>query len=161
VFGAPAVISPAGVLGRRPVLAAGPAGVLASWARVESGAPQDPTDAPAYAWVARRATDASWPAPQPLAAGGDWTSVPALAVDDAGTATAAYVRGASSEPRVLAARSGAVGTALPAEQPLATFTVPVGEDALSGVAAAASGASTVVVLARPGAGLVLFGRGAP
>jgi hypothetical protein len=159
-FGMPFAVSPPGITGREPVLAGGPRGVLVSWDKFGGGSPvEPPATAPVYAWLTAGTAAGSWLPPQPLAAPGDWTSVPGMAVDARGIATVAYMRPTTATTRTLVVRSGPIGTALGAEQVL---------DERAGTAAAhpfwyraavaTSGRTTLIVWSPPGARMVAFSR---
>jgi hypothetical protein len=159
-FGTPLAVSPPGITGRQPVVAGGARGVLVSWDKWGGGWPvEPPATAPVYTWLTAGIGPGSWLAPQPLAAPGDWTTVPGMAVDANGTATVAYMRRTSATARTLVVRSGPVGTALGAEQVLDAATDPRdGHNFWWQAAVATSGRTTLIVWSRLGTGLVAFSR---
>ena len=163
-FGAPARISPAGIVGRQPVVVGGPrAATLVSWDLFGGGWPTyPPGTGPVFTWLSQRGGDGGWIAPQSLAPPGDWTTVPASAGDASGTATVAYARRGDGGARTLIVRSGPAGAPLGDELALATTTDPLAADAhnvWSQAAAAASGTTTLVVWpAGIGRGLVAYVR---
>jgi hypothetical protein len=159
-FAAPAVVSPPGITGRQPVLAGGPRGTLVSWDKFDGGWPgEPPATAPVYTWLTQGSGTGSWLTSQPLAAPGDWTTVPGMAIDARGVATVAYMRRTSTDMRALAVRSGPLGSPLGPERILATQADS--SDAHNfwwQAAVASSGRTTLVVWSRLGAGLVLYSR---
>jgi hypothetical protein len=159
-FAARSVVSPPGITGRQPVLAGGPRGTLVSWDKFDGGWPAEPAaTAPVYTWLTQGSGTGSWLAPEPLAATGDWTTVPGMAIDANGIATVAYMRRATDTTHALVVRNGPVGTALGAEEIL---TTQIGSRDVHNywwqAAVAASGRTTLVVWSRFGAGLVVFSR---
>ncbi|HEV7805319.1 MAG TPA: hypothetical protein VGO80_05860 [Solirubrobacteraceae bacterium] len=156
-YGRPEQISPPGVLGREPVLAASEAGVLASWGTLE------PNYAPAsggpISWIARRG-HGPWMGAVALAGTGVATTVPGMALGGSDS-TAAYMRQSAATTRSLLVRTPAWGIAAAGpEQVLAQYEEPVGQlpQHWSQAAVAAAGATTVIVWARGGRPLVAFSR---
>ncbi len=150
-------VSPAGITGRAPVVAASSRGVLVTWDKFGGTWPGEPPGVgPVYTWIADRASG-PWPPAQPLAAPADWTSVPGMAIDSSGLATVAYMRRTSTTTRSLVVRSGPIGAPLSDEQILAQA-----EDSQSShnfwwqAAVASSGRTTLVVWAPLGGGLMAF-----
>jgi hypothetical protein len=156
-FGAPVAVSPAGIVGRAPVVAASARGALVTWDVFGGSWPYGTPEAqPVYTWLAGRTTGPWLPA-QPLAAPGDWTTVPAIAIDAGGQATVAYMRRTSTTARALAVRTGPVGGEVGAEQILAGAEDPLDAHNFWWQAAvAASGRTTLVVWSQLGTGLVAF-----
>ena len=157
-FGEAVAVSPADITGRTPTLAGSPRGVLVTWDKFGGNWPADPPGlGPIYSWVANRASGPWLPA-QPLAAPGDWTTVPGMAIDSSGLATVAYMRRTSTTTRSLVVRTGPIGAPFGDEQVLAQAEDPHNAaNAWWQAAVASSGHTTLVVWATPmGGGLIAF-----